>query len=79
MDFNTGLPPSKGKTAVLVIVGRFHKAAHYIALPKLSSARESTSLLLEHVFCLHGLPRDVVSDGGTVVCILRCLASPNPS
>ena len=64
MDFITGLPVSEGNTAILVVVDRFSKAAHFIALPKLPSAPETARLVINHVFRLHGLPQDVVSDRG---------------
>lgn len=38
--------------------------AHFVALPKLPSAKETAELMLQHVFRLHGIPRDVVSDRG---------------
>ncbi len=37
---------------------------HFIAMPKLHSARETAEALLFHVFQLHGFPRDIVSDRG---------------
>lgn len=64
VDFVTGLPPSKGNTATLTVVDRFSKAAHFIALPKLPSSRETADLLVMHVFRLHGIPLDIVSDRG---------------
>ena len=64
MDFVTGLPPSEGKTVVLTVVDRFSKMAHFIALPKLPSARGTAEAVLFHVFRLHGLPQDVVLDRG---------------
>uniref|UniRef100_A0A8C5BNC0 Gypsy retrotransposon integrase-like protein 1 n=1 Tax=Gadus morhua TaxID=8049 RepID=A0A8C5BNC0_GADMO len=64
LDFVTGLPASKDHTVVLTLVDRFSKLAHFIPLTKLPSARESADLLLHHVFHLHGLPTDVVSDRG---------------
>ncbi|KAI3365370.1 hypothetical protein L3Q82_010456 [Scortum barcoo] len=41
LDFVTGLPPSNGKTVILTIVDRFSKAAHFVALAKLPTARET--------------------------------------
>ena len=41
----------------------FSKAAHFIPLPKLPSAKE-TAQLVQHVFQIHGLPVDMVSDRG---------------
>ncbi|KAF7709078.1 hypothetical protein HF521_015928, partial [Silurus meridionalis] len=64
VDFVIGLPPSAGHTAILTVVDRFSKMGHFIPLPKLPSAKETAQLLLQYVFRLHGLPRDVVSDRG---------------
>ncbi|KAL0161469.1 hypothetical protein M9458_045194, partial [Cirrhinus mrigala] len=63
-DFVTGLPPSRGNTVILTVVDRFSKAVHFIPLLKLPSARETAQLMTDHVFRLHGLPTDVVSDRG---------------
>jgi len=60
LDFVTGLPVSQGNTAVLTVVDRFSKMVHFIALPKLPSAKET----MQHVFRVHGFPRDIVSDRG---------------
>lgn len=64
VDFVTGLPSSQGNTVVLTIVDRFSKAVHFVALPKLPSALETAELLVLHVFRLHGIPLDIVSDRG---------------
>ena len=64
LDFVTGLPPSDGNTTILTVVDRFSKSAHFIPLPKLPSAKETAELMLQHVFRLHGLPNDIVSDRG---------------
>uniref|UniRef100_A0A8C1TGE2 Gypsy retrotransposon integrase-like protein 1 n=1 Tax=Cyprinus carpio TaxID=7962 RepID=A0A8C1TGE2_CYPCA len=65
LDFVTALPPSNGMTVVLTVVDRFSKAAHFIPLPKLPTAKETAVTVLDHVFRLHGLPVDVVSDRGS--------------
>uniref|UniRef100_A0A8C1P743 Gypsy retrotransposon integrase-like protein 1 n=1 Tax=Cyprinus carpio TaxID=7962 RepID=A0A8C1P743_CYPCA len=62
LDFVTSRPPSNGMTVVLTVVDRFSKAAHFIPLPKLPSAKETAVTVIDHVFRLHGLPVDVVSD-----------------
>ncbi|KAL0188143.1 hypothetical protein M9458_015242, partial [Cirrhinus mrigala] len=42
----------------------FSKAVYFIPLPKLPSARETAAIALDHVFCIHGLSVDVISDRG---------------
>ena len=64
LDFVTGLPLSRGHTTILTIMDRFSKMAHFVPLPKLPSAKETAELVLQHVFRIHGLPSDVVSDRG---------------
>ncbi len=64
LDFVTALPPSLGNTVVLTVVDRFSKSAHFIPLPKLPSAKETAATVHNHVFRIHGLPADVVSDRG---------------
>lgn len=63
VDFVIGLPCSSGHSVVLTIVDRFSKA-HFVPLPKLPSALETAHLLGVHVFRLHGIPQDIVSDRG---------------
>lgn len=64
LDFVTGLPPSQGNTVILVVVDRFSKAARFIPLPKLPTAKETAELLMNHVFRIFGIPLDIVSDRG---------------
>ena len=64
MDFVMGLPVSKGNTTVLTVVDRFSKMAHFIALPKLPSAKETAECMMTNVFRIHGFPQDIVSDRG---------------
>lgn len=64
MDFVTGLPESSGNTCILTVVDRFSKMAHFIPLVKLPTAKETADLVLHHVFRLHGIPMDIVSDRG---------------
>lgn len=72
---DTGLPNSHGKLVILTIVDHFFKVVCFVTLPNLPSAFESgdgsgaqpwmrTSLILHHVFCLQGIPVDIVSDQG---------------
>ncbi|KAK7883026.1 hypothetical protein WMY93_029200 [Mugilogobius chulae] len=64
IDFVTGLPCSEGNTTVLTVVDRFSKMVHFIAMPKLPSAKETAEVMLSQVFKVHGFPKDVVSDRG---------------
>jgi len=64
MDFVTGLPLSQGNKVNLVVVDRFSKACHLVALPKLSLAPQTAEIVWQHVFRLHGFPQDVASDRG---------------
>lgn len=50
---------------LLTVVDQFSKAAHFIPLPKLPSARETALTVIDHVFRMHGLPMAVVSDRGS--------------
>ena len=64
LDFVTGLPLSQGNDTILTIVDRFSKVVYFVDLPKLPSATETAQLLVGHVFRIHGIPADIVSDGG---------------
>jgi len=64
VDFVSGLPPSAGNSVILTIIDRFSKAVHFVPLSKLPSALETAELLVHHVFRLHGIPMDIVSDRG---------------
>lgn len=62
VDFITGLPPSNGNTPILTIIANFFKAVHFAPLPKLPTASEMADFLALHVFRLHGIPLDIVSN-----------------
>ncbi|XP_077389003.1 uncharacterized protein LOC144026289 [Festucalex cinctus] len=64
LDFITGLPRSRGNTVIMTVVDRFSKLTHFVALAKLPSSWETAQLLVRHVFRLHGIPVDLVSDRG---------------
>ena len=64
LDFITGLPLSDGNTTILTVVDRFSKSVHFIPLPKLPSVKDTARLMVQHVFKIHGLPVEVVSDRG---------------
>lgn len=53
---------SLGNSVILTIVHRFSKAVHFVALQKLPTALTTTDLLVHHMFCLHCIPLDIISD-----------------
>ena len=63
-DYVTRLPPSQGNTAILVVVDRFSKAARFIALTKLPTAKQTAEIMVREVVRYHGPPKDLVSDRG---------------
>ena len=63
MDFITSLPNSHGYTAVLVVVNRLSKHAHFGALPRSYSASKVADLFSQMVCKLHGIPQSIVSNG----------------
>lgn len=62
MDFIIGLPPSGGKTAIMVVVDRLSKYAHFSALPRRFSAPLVAQVFLSDICRLHGLPKTIVTD-----------------
>ena len=66
VDFVVGLPESHGNTFIMTIVDQFSRMAQFIPIAKLPSAVETGELLVQHVFRLHGLPRDIVRSGSAV-------------
>jgi transposase InsO family protein len=64
MDFITDLPSSHGFDALLVVVDRFSKMAHFSPCTKSISSEETAQILLRDVFRLHGFPDNIISDRG---------------
>lgn len=62
MDFITGLPKSKGYEAVMVVVDRLSKYAHFIPLKHPYSAKTLADVFVKEVIRLHGVPISIVSD-----------------
>lgn len=62
LDFITQLPPSSGKTTILVVVDRLSKNAHFSALGPQSSAPQVASIFVRDIVRLHGFPTSIVSD-----------------
>uniref|UniRef100_A0A1A8MKZ8 Gypsy retrotransposon integrase-like protein 1 n=1 Tax=Nothobranchius pienaari TaxID=704102 RepID=A0A1A8MKZ8_9TELE len=64
LDFVCGLPNSRGFTVILTVVDRFSKACHLVPLKSLPSSADTAQLLVKHVFRLHGIPEEILSDRG---------------
>ena len=65
MDFVTGIPPTERKhDAILVVVDRLSKMARFLPTVKMASTETTAQLLVDHIFCLFGRPKVVVSDRG---------------
>lgn len=63
MDLITRLPRTRsGKTAILVVIDRYSKMAHFIPTTNQINAERLASLLWVHVVKYHGIPRTIVSD-----------------
>ena len=68
MDFIVKLPPTpQGLDSILVFVDRFTKMAHFIAYTEEGfDAPELAEVFLHNIVRQHGLPKDIVSDHGSV-------------
>jgi hypothetical protein len=64
MDHIVGLPPINGLDAILTVICRYSKHAHFIACKTTDNAQDLALIFLHHIFKLHGLPRSIVSDRG---------------
>jgi hypothetical protein len=62
MDFITGLPKSKGYEAILVVVDRLSKYAHFVPLKHPYTARVIAEVFVKELVRLHGVPLSIVSD-----------------
>jgi Integrase core domain/Chromo (CHRromatin Organisation MOdifier) domain len=64
MDFVTGLPTVDCYDAIWVVTDRLTKMRHFVPCSSTASAEDLADLFLEHVWKIHGLPDDIVSDRG---------------
>lgn len=64
LDFIVELPNSAGHNAMLVIVDRFKKLAHFLPTTTGVTAQETFRLFMENVFLHHSIPNEIVSDQG---------------
>jgi len=63
LDFIVQLPTTKrGFDAIMVVVDRLSKMAHFLATTTNASAPQTAKLFFDQVFRLHGIPASIVSD-----------------
>jgi len=62
LDFVTGLPPSRSKDAILVVVDKLTKYAHFIVTTAEVTAEESAILLFKRVVKFFGMPSRIIGN-----------------
>jgi hypothetical protein len=66
MDFIVGLPRTQARyDSIWVIVDRLTKVAHFIPVKTTYSGAKLAELYMSRIVCLHGVPKKIVSDGGS--------------
>jgi hypothetical protein len=60
MDFIEGLPKSSAADVILVVVDKFSKVAHFVALAHPFTALTVAKAFMEHIYKLHGLPKIII-------------------
>ncbi|KAJ9515045.1 hypothetical protein QJQ45_012570 [Haematococcus lacustris] len=67
MDFITKLPSgSHGYDAICVFVDRLSKMVHFVPCCEDLKARRFAQLFIDHVYKLHGMPAELISDRGSL-------------
>ena len=67
IDFVTGLPRSpKGNDAIWVLIDRFSKVAHFLPVKTKLNVKQMAELYLSRIVSLHGIPKTIYSDRGSV-------------
>lgn len=56
LDFIEGLPRYAGYNCILVVVDKFSKYSHFLALSHPFTALQVAQLFMNNIFKLHGLP-----------------------
>ena len=66
MDFITNLPNSDGYDTILVVIHGLTKMSHIIPCRKDLDARQFAILFRKEIIRLHGIPRDIITDRGSL-------------
>jgi hypothetical protein len=62
MDLITGLPKSRNKLVILVVVDHLSKYSHFFSVQHPFTTSTVAQLFMDQVFNLHGMPHSIVSD-----------------
>jgi hypothetical protein len=63
MDSITGLPTStRMNDAIMVVVDKLSNSTHFIPIKSTCKAIDITSIFMNEIFRLHGMPKKIVSD-----------------
>src|SRR3954464_8572310 len=67
MDFVASFPKSqKGNDAILVVIDRFSKIAHFLPVKETITASQLADLYISRIVSLHGIPLEISSDCGSL-------------
>src|SRR4051812_29077715 len=66
MDFIVKLPKTaRGHDAITVVVDKLSRQVHFCLSHTTDSATDVARLFFDQIFCLHGMPRQIISDRDT--------------
>jgi hypothetical protein len=74
MDFIVSLPRTRtGYDSIRVVVDHLTKATHFILVKITYSSTVLAELYMSRIVCLHGIPKKIVSDRGTLIFGSSCM------